>query len=145
MDTLTHLYFAYGSNLNFDQMARRCPGARLFARGILSDHQFIIFNRGYATLIPMENEVSWGGIWKINQAHLVKLDAYEGVSQGLYQRESIPVQMPDSDNQTIHCEVYFSNDTQPGTANPGYMEAVIKGAQDCRLPAEYINKLKCWL
>ena len=145
MKALTHLYFAYGSNLNFEQMANRCPGAKFFARGFLGDYQFLIFDRGYATLVPAENESTWGGVWKISREHLHTLDTYEGVSSNLYQRESIAIRMPDRNDQSINCQIYFSTNIQQGTANPGYMEAVIIGARNCRLPGEYIKKLKTWL
>ena len=30
-----HLYFAYGSNINLEQMAWRCPGAEVFGPAVL--------------------------------------------------------------------------------------------------------------
>ena len=33
------LYVAYGSNLNLEQMARRCPTAKVVGIGVLKDYQ----------------------------------------------------------------------------------------------------------
>ena len=32
-------YIAYGSNMNIEQMERRCPGARVAGKGWLKDHR----------------------------------------------------------------------------------------------------------
>ncbi|KAK6542375.1 hypothetical protein TWF694_006332 [Orbilia ellipsospora] len=45
------LYFAYGSNLSFEQMAKRCPQSRFIGRGRLYQHQFQINERGYANIV----------------------------------------------------------------------------------------------
>jgi len=35
-------YFAYGSNMNWTQMAQRCPSARFVSVARLKDHRFAI-------------------------------------------------------------------------------------------------------
>ena len=45
----SHSYFAYGSNLCVRQMARRCPGAVNPRPAKLSDHDWLINERGVAT------------------------------------------------------------------------------------------------
>ena len=44
-------YFAYGSNLNFDQMAYRCPEATVVGTAKLDDYE-LAFRRGYLTILP---------------------------------------------------------------------------------------------
>ena len=46
-------YFAYGSNLNFDQMAYRCPEATVVGTAKLDDYE-LAFRRGYLTILPKE-------------------------------------------------------------------------------------------
>jgi len=48
---LTHLYFAYGSNLDGAQMRRRCPSARLVGAAILDGYRL-----GFAG-----QSAAWGG------------------------------------------------------------------------------------
>ena len=42
-------YFAYGSNLNFDQMAYRCPEATVVGTAKLDGYE-LAFRRGYLTV-----------------------------------------------------------------------------------------------
>ena len=45
-----HAYFAYGSNLCSRQMAGRCPDAVDPRRAVLGDHDWLINQRGVATV-----------------------------------------------------------------------------------------------
>ena len=47
-----HYYFAYGSNLCVRQMAHRCPGAVNPRPARLADHDWLINERGVATVEP---------------------------------------------------------------------------------------------
>ena len=44
-------YFAYGSNLNFEQMAYRCPEATAVGIAKLDGYE-LAFRRGYLTIFP---------------------------------------------------------------------------------------------
>ena len=44
------IYFAYGSNMCPEQMARRCPGGQALAPAELRDWRFLINTRTYATI-----------------------------------------------------------------------------------------------
>ena len=46
-------YFAYGSNLNFEQMAYRCPEATAVGTARLDGYE-LAFRRGYLTILPKE-------------------------------------------------------------------------------------------
>jgi len=43
------LYFAYGSNMDKDQMANRCPESNFAGTALLKDYRFIINRRGIPT------------------------------------------------------------------------------------------------
>jgi len=60
-------------------MKCRCPGAQFLGRGILPGYRFIIYSRGYASVVKDAEATVWGGIWKISHSHLVTLDNYEGI------------------------------------------------------------------
>jgi len=146
METLSYFYFAYGSNLNCDQMKCRCPGAQFLGRGILPGYRFIIYSRGYASVVKDAEATVWGGIWKISHSHLVTLDNYEGISSKCYYRETIPVNLADKAQGMMNCEIYFGADSIEGVSHPGYMKIVIQGALDCGLPKDYIkNRLDFWM
>lgn len=52
-------YFAYGSNLNFDQMAYRCPEATVVGTAKLDGYE-LAFRRGYLTILPKRAQASKG-------------------------------------------------------------------------------------
>ena len=53
------LYFAYGSNINLEQMAWRCPGAEVFGPAVLEGYELLFRGNsrrgsGVATIAPKE-------------------------------------------------------------------------------------------
>ena len=71
-------YVAYGSNMNLEQMAVRCPGARLVGTGLLRGYQ-LEFNR-HATIVPTNDPgvAVLVAVWEITAQHEDRLDSYEG-------------------------------------------------------------------
>ena len=74
---MSKLYLAYGSNLNLQQMAYRCPTARVVATTYL-EHYKLTF-RGHngnavATVEPSENDRVPVMIWKIFAESIVDLN-----------------------------------------------------------------------
>lgn len=84
-------YFAYGSNLNVEQMRRRCPGAHLIGSAYWEGHRLAF--RGsktgaYLTVIPAEGYSVPIGVWDVDRDDLKSLDRYEGYPQ-FYDRQEI--------------------------------------------------------
>ena len=52
-------YFAYGSNLNFEQMAYRCPEATAVGIAKLDGYE-LAFRRGSLTILPKRAQASKG-------------------------------------------------------------------------------------
>lgn len=74
------LYFAYGSNLNLDQMARRCPDAEPVGRVRLDGYR-LAFRRtggGYLTILPDKGNHVDGLLWKVSAQDEQALNHYEG-------------------------------------------------------------------
>ena len=70
-------YFAYGSNLNFEQMAYRCPEATVVGTAKLDGYE-LAFRRGYLTILPKEGASVEGLIWSVTDHDESQLDCYEG-------------------------------------------------------------------
>lgn len=85
------LYFAFGSNLWLDQMARRCPGSDYIGRAILTDYKWQINQRGYANVIPYAGSCVHGLVYRINARDEAQLDRNEGVSSGAYEKVYLDV------------------------------------------------------
>jgi gamma-glutamylcyclotransferase (GGCT)/AIG2-like uncharacterized protein YtfP len=84
-----YYYFAYGSNLNKQQMSWRCPGARPIGKLVLPNARLVF--RGVADVEYDDALSVQGGLWKITRACERTLDRYEGVKSGLYRKENIQV------------------------------------------------------
>ncbi|MCX8043882.1 MAG: gamma-glutamylcyclotransferase, partial [Desulfobacterota bacterium] len=130
-------YFAYGSNLSRRQMRRRCPDARVVGTGRLDGYRWIINSRGFATIVPSENDVVWGTIFSISSSDERALDGYEGVSEGFYVKEYLPVAIG---NEYVECLVYVARDANEGNPSKEYVRRIQEGLHDANLPEEYIQK-----
>ena len=138
MTMTKHLYFAYGSNLNLQQMENRCPGAQAIGRVCLSGWEFRIEQRGHATIIPKAGGIAWGGLWGIDDDHLASLDRYEGVAGGYYDRVSLSIE---TDAGLQECLVYVAELGFNGTPRDAYVDAILEGATAFNLPPEYIDQI----
>ncbi len=91
---MRHTYFAYGSNLCVRQMARRCPGAVDPRPATLADHDWLINERGVATVEPFDGSQVHGVVWQLTDHDLATLDSAEGVPVR-YRRDRLTVQTDD--------------------------------------------------
>ena len=76
------LYFAYGSNINLDQMAQRCPDAQVVGPVTLENYELLfrgnLRGAGVATIAPREGSTVHGLLWNITPECERSLDYYEG-------------------------------------------------------------------
>ena len=70
------LYFAYGSNLNQEQMSGRCPDAKPLGKFTLENWRLVF--RGVADIEPHEGSLLMCGLWDITSRDEKNLDRYEG-------------------------------------------------------------------
>lgn len=88
-------YIAYGSNLNPEQMAARCPTARVIGRGEIKDYELLFRgcrDSAVATVEPKAGSSVPVLIWEIGPEDEWNLDVYEGYPR-LYGKENLEVQM----------------------------------------------------
>lgn len=83
-------YIAYGSNLNVEQMARRCPGAEV--AGIATIYDWRLLFKGSKTGSYLTIERCLGaevpvGVWEITEEDERSLDRYEGFPTFYYKRK----------------------------------------------------------
>lgn len=135
-----HSYFAYGSNLCVMQMARRCPGAVDPRPAMLANHDWLINERGVATVAPFDGSEVHGVVWRITDHDLKVLDSAEGVPVR-YRRDRLTVHTDDGPSEAW---VYIDHRVDPGAPRPGYLERIIDGAMHHDLPHRWIEFLKRW-
>ena len=136
-------YFAYGSNMNLEQMARRCPGAQLGSRARLPSWRYFINGNGYAGIEEFSGSEVCGCLWKLDYRHWEALDQYEGVDGGYYEKKILKVER-EIGNEEIDAWVYLSNDYDYWIPSSEYQANVIRGAKDASLSNSYISLLEDW-
>ena len=90
----TKIYVAYGSNMDLEQMSRRCPGAVAFAKGNVKDYRLLFKGSRsgcYATIEPCEGAEVPVLLWEIDTHNEQALDRYEGFPS-FYQKEIVEVE-----------------------------------------------------
>lgn len=140
MPVRRHLYFAYGSNLCVRQMAARCPDAGDPRRAVLSDHDWLINERGVATVEPCAGGEVHGVLWRLSDRDLTVLDSAEGVPVR-YRRDQLDVH---TDSGPSPAWVYIDHRVTPGPPRPGYLSRIIDGATHHGLPQRWIDFLRRW-
>lgn len=112
------LYFAYGSNMDGEQMLARCPSARFFARAWLPNHELAFrgssaaWGGGVATVVPRGGDQVPGVVYVMKRRDLRLLDGFEG-HPFVYQREQRLVR--DSKNAwwRVHTYTMLEGDLNP--------------------------------
>lgn len=124
------LMFAYGSNLNCEQMAARCPKAKPLARLRLENWRLVF--RGVADCMMERGAVCYGGVWRITDECEYELDIYEGVSGGMYRKEYIPIKRtPLGETDML---IYCMNSTGIFPPSAYYLKVIREGYRDFRMP-----------
>lgn len=87
---MSKYYIAYGSNLNINQMKRRCPTARVIGTGFIEDYELLFKGSktgGYLTIEKAEGKSLPVAIWKVTEFDEQALDRYEGYPTFYYKAD----------------------------------------------------------
>ena len=124
LDTeLTTYYFAYGSNIDEDQMLSRCPYSMKVYKGFLKGHKLFASHNskywkgGVFSIKEQENSMVYGIIYEITPEDLENLDRYEGYPT-VYDRKEMEIDVLVGKNgkkKTLNCITYISNRIEPDT------------------------------
>jgi len=146
-------YFAYGSNLVTQQLCERCPSfaARpvVVGRAVLPAYRLVYpilsggdWGGGVAGIVPGgADDAVHGVIFELDDAAMAALDDYEGVDEGRYRRAGVTVTR--DDGSPCDCVTYLADDDPDGPYLPSqrYLDAILAGAREHGLDAEYIAAL----
>ena len=109
------LYFAYGSNMNVEAMARRCPRSKALGLARLERHRLAVMREGWLTTVRDPTSAVHGVLWSLALSDIAALDRHENLSQGLYVKLTQAVIAERGPKQAI---VYFGANSGPGVARP---------------------------
>lgn len=121
-------YVAYGSNLNLEQMAYRCPDATIVGKGIIEN--YALKYRGsktgaYATVIKEKGKYVPVLVWKISHSDERSLDIYEGFPT-FYYKKNITVKMANGSRMRAMVYIMF-DEAVPGAPSNRYMRTIYEG------------------
>lgn len=125
--TKRRLYIAYGSNLNFEQMARRCPTAQAVGTTVMKNWQLLF--RGETKSAVATVERFRGGfvpvlVWQLQPQDETALDRYEGWPY-LYHKETVRIRLK---GNTVSAMIYIMNEIRPyGLPSPFYLNIIREG------------------
>jgi len=139
-------YFAYGSNLDFEQMRKRCPSAVTISRATLPDHR-LAFTRfsearsgGVADIVPSPADRVQGALYDITEEDAARLDGFEGVSDGCYERITVKVTL--LAGEVVEADTYKAVEQGNFKPSKAYMQQIIAGARYHQLDGAYIAMLE---
>jgi gamma-glutamylcyclotransferase (GGCT)/AIG2-like uncharacterized protein YtfP len=133
------LYFAYGSNMDVNAMARRCPRSKALGLARLERHRLAVMREGWLTAVRASSSAVHGVLWDLALSDIPALDRHESLSQSLYVKL---IQAVIAERGPKRAIVYIGANSGPGVPRPAYIAEVLAAARSWRLPAEGVAALE---
>lgn len=132
-------YFAYGSNLNIEQVGRRCPGIRAVCK--LRLYGYKLEFRGVANVIPAKDtDFVDGAVYEITKDHELALDRYEGCDHrdptskaGMYRQVTFEAKIGGAIAEVM---MYVMNGGSVRRPLPHYYDCIKAGFRDWHLSSD---------
>jgi hypothetical protein len=138
------LYFAYGSNMNWLQMQRRCPSARFVCTARLPGYRFAIARHsrlrdcGTANIFPQAESAVLGIVYEVSESDMSVMDSFEDG----YSRFEHSVYSFEPEPAVLEAIVYIApKEAGVPLPNAEYKRLMLEGARHWRLPADYCSML----
>lgn len=133
------LYFAYGSNINLNQMSYRCPDASVVGPVELVGWELLFRRGGFATIAPQEGETVHGLLWNLTPMCESSLDRYEGYPR-FYDKRKVTVR--DSEGRSLSVMAYIMDERfkEPMLPTPAYYEGIQEGYRQNGLPVAELKR-----
>lgn len=133
------LYFAYGSNINLEQMAYRCPDASVVGPVTLENYELLFRRGGFATIAPCEGGKVHGLLWSLTPDCERSLDRYEGFPR-FYDKRMVTVR--DGEGRSLSVMAYIMDERfrEPMLPSTTYYKGILEGYQRNGLPVAALKK-----
>jgi gamma-glutamylcyclotransferase (GGCT)/AIG2-like uncharacterized protein YtfP len=135
-------YFAYGTNMNLDQMRRIC-GRHFLVLGpaSLPDYEFAADFRGFVSAAEKKGAKVLGVLYNVDQFCLDALDEFEGHPEVFRRTEAL---IADSSGQSLTAWIYIQPKERLGgkQLKEEHLKRIIAGATENHLPKEWIKFLE---
>ena len=134
-----NLYFAYGSNLDLEQMAQRCPDAEIVEPVRLENYELRFRGSGFATVAPKKGSTVHGLVWKITPNCEQSLDRYEGYPHFYYKTE---LELPLAETgKKLTAFVYIMHEERKlGIPTSAYIRTCVDGYRQFGFNLKHLRK-----
>lgn len=125
-------YLAYGSNLNLQQMALRCPTAKPVGTAVIRDYELLFKGSktgAYLTIEPKVGAEVPVAVWSVESTDEERLDVYEGFPAFYYKTElELPVRYFSGKTVLRKAFVYIMHEERPlGLPSGSYVRICLEG------------------
>ena len=134
-----NLYFAYGSNLDLEQMAQRCPDAEIVGPVRLENYELRFRGSGFATVAPKKGSTVHGLVWKLTPNCEQSLDRYEGYPHFYYKTE---LELPLAETgKKLTAFVYIMHEERKlGIPTSAYIRTCVDGYRQFGFDLKHLRK-----
>ncbi len=137
------LYAAYGSNLDPQQMAKRCPHSPLRSVGWLPGWRITFGGDGWdgplPTLVEEAGSQVFVGLYDVTDADEKALDSWESADTGLYRKIRLRVFTLGGEDTAW---VYVLNDFEGGIPSARTLGILADAAEVAGAPDDYLAELR---
>lgn len=133
------LYFAYGSNINLNQMEYRCPDACVVGPVALENYELLFRRGGCATIMPSEGGKVHGLLWSLTPECERSLDRYEGYPR-FYDKRTVTVRDGLGRELSVMAYVMDERFREPMLPTTAYYNGILEGYRQNGLPVTALKK-----
>jgi AIG2-like family len=139
------LYAAYASNMDFAQMAERCPYSPQQGTGWLEGWRLtfggedIGWDGALVTVVEDGAERVFVVLYDVAETDEQALDSWDGFSLGYYRKVRVRVQTLDGD---VAAWLYVLNGYEGGLPSARYLGILADAAEKASAPADYVRWLR---
>ena len=142
--------FVFGSAMNSSPTRASCPGAKFLTAAYLPDNElcFPRWHEDQKTFIVGYRAAAgkrlWGVVWLIPRNEMGSLDDAKGCRPGRlgHHYDRAPVTVCFSDGTAATVETYRAVPGQSGRPSKAHLDLIIAGAEEHKLPSEYVDELR---
>ncbi len=128
------LYAAYGSNINLEQMAFRCPNSTVAGTAMLKGYELQF--RHHDTIEQNEESEVPVLLWELDSQDERFLDKYEGWPK-YYRKESITLEL---NGESVEAMIYIMNGDRPlESPTAQYYDIIEQGYRENGLDTSYLE------
>lgn len=145
MKSTKRVYIAYGSNMSKEQMAYRCPAARVLGTGFLTGYELNFCGnkngRNFASVIKKVGAKTPVVLWETTSSDERRLDCYEGFPS-FYRKEMIQrdmLEIADIGTAFDEAYIYIMNSEYFGMPSNDYFTGIYFAYKDFGIDTKYLD------